>query len=459
MKKFRITGRSLFVTGSMGMKQPCCRCNGTNAKCKGCSCSRNKKGCSDCYPGRQGKCANAFVSSSRASTQPLLSNSSTSGSSVDVIQSSLPLPPSTADSGSSPHAPRADDSSQSAVPPQPPVVIPIRPPLSPPSTTRSPDTEQLESLQPTLQQLQASIETLAPALSSELPSSLPCPSASYCPQNMQQSSSGFIDPSSTLLWATNQQTCSQSPSSPSQECESLSATCCKCHSSGARCTACKCCREERSCVNCYPGRRGNCANAPAPPNVIIQSTSHLQPLHPMTHPSPTVLPPTSPPAHTVSSLPTSPQPCNPSALSQRPPVESRQNHPDPSPLSTSAPPVTPIRKQCTIEGCTALIAPSMWRIHMSLHASGALPGQVPAEWLSDQNLFVCPNCSQLVANTRQASHLQRCSQRLTNQTAHLQSPIAPEPQINLSLPTFEEVCQLHHPTLRFVPTKARPAFA
>eukprot|EP00731_Ephydatia_muelleri_P021465 Em0014g56a len=101
----------------------------------------------------------------------------------------------------------------------------------------------------------------------------------------------------------------------------------------------------------------------------------------------------------------------------------------------------------------------MWRIHMSLHASGALPGQVPAEWLLDQNLFVCPHCSQLVANTRQASHLQHCSQSLTNQIAHLQSSIAPEPQINQNLPTFEEVCQLHHPTLRFVPTKARPAFA
>ena len=161
---------------------------------------------------------------------------------------------------------------------------------------------------------------------------------------------------------------------------------------------------------------------------------------------------------TVSSLPTSPQPCNPSSHSQRPLAESRQP-PDLSLLSTSAPPVTPIRKQCTVEGCTALIAPSMWRIHMSLHASGALPGQVPAEWLLDQNLFVCPHCSQLVANTRQASHLQHCPQSLTNQIAHLQSSIAPEPQINQNLPTFEEVCQLHHPTLRFVPTKARPAFA
>eukprot|EP00731_Ephydatia_muelleri_P021341 Em0013g1068a len=147
-----------------------------------------------------------------------------------------------------------------------------------------------------------------------------------------------------------------------------------------------------------------------------------------------------------------------SELGWRPLAEPRQPL-DLSLLSNSAPPVTPIRKRCTIEGCTALIAPSMWRIHMSLHASGALPGQVPAEWLLDQNLFVCPHCSQLVANTRQASHLQHCSQSLTNQIAHLQSSIAPEPQINQNLPTFEEVCQLHHPTLRFVPTKARPAFA
>ena len=370
----------------------------------------------------------------------------------------------------------------------------------PGATTRPPDTQQLPPSQPIIQQLQASIETVAPASSSEHPSSLLSPSASSCPQNMQQSSSGCIDPSLTLPWATNQQLASrpcsfsqsQSPSPPSLERESQSATCCKCHSSGARCTACKCCREEHPCVNCYPGRRGNCANA-APPNVVIPSTSPFQPLLSMTQqslhlpqlplalsqsplfssqsPSPhallvlsnsqppsTGLPSTPPLAHTVSSLPTSPLPCNPSSHSQRPLAEPRQPL-DLSLLSNSAPPVTPIRKWCTIEGCTALIAPSMWRIHMSLHASGALPGQVPAEWLLDQNLFVCPHCSQLVANTRQASHLQHCSQSLTNQIAHLQSSIAPEPQINQNLPTFEEVCQLHHPTLRFVPTKARPAFA
>ena len=236
----------------------------------------------------------------------------------------------------------------------------------PGATTRPPDTQQLPPSQPIIQQLQASTETMALALSSEHPSSLPSPSALSCSQDtgMQQSSSGCIDPSLTLPWATNQQLSSrpcsfsqsQSPSPPSLERESQSATCCKCHSSGARCTACKCCREERPCVNCYPGRRGNCANAD-PPNVIIPSTFPFQPLLSMTQqslhlpqlplalsqspssqsPSPhallslsnsqppsTMLPSTPPLAHTVSSLPTSPQPCNPSSHSQRPLAESRQ---------------------------------------------------------------------------------------------------------------------------------------
>ena len=271
---------------------PCCHCNGINARWKFCAFAKAGRACTCCLPAKHGKCSNrATFSHYSASTTPMvLSN---------------PLPG---------------------------------------ATTRPPDTQQLPPSQPIIQQLQASIETMAPALSSEHPSSLPSPSASSCP--MQQSSSGCIDPSLTLPWATNQQLSSrpcsfsqsQSPSPPCLEWESQSATCCKCHSSGARCTACKCCREECPCVNCYPGRRGNCANA-APPNVVIPSTSPFQPLLSMTQqslhlpqlplalsqsplfssqsPSPhallslsnsqppsTVLPSTPPLAHTVSSVPT-----------------------------------------------------------------------------------------------------------------------------------------------------------
>eukprot|EP00731_Ephydatia_muelleri_P035891 Em0175g4a len=245
----------------------------------------------------------------------------------------------------------------------------------PGATTRPPDTQQLPPSQPIIQQLQASIETVAPSSSSEHPSSLSSPSASCCPQNMQQSlidvtlgNESAVSLKALFLFPVPI-TIATLPGAGVTIGHLL-----QCHSSGARCTACKCCREEHPCVNCYP---------------------------------------------------------------RRPLAEPRQPL-DLSLLSNSAPPVTPIRKRCTIEGCTALIAPSMWRIHMSLHASGALPGQIPAEWLVDQNVFVCPHCSQLVANTRQASHLQHCSQNLTNQIAHLQSSIAPEPQINQNLPTFEE---------------------
>ena len=82
-------------------------------------------------------------------------------------------------------------------------------------------------------------------------------------------------------------------------------------------------------------------------------------------------------------------------------------------------------------------------------------------WLRDHNAYVCHSCFQLVANSRHASHLRRCPQRCITST-QLSSIL---PSTNLQshasqvLPTFDQVCQLNHPTLRFVPAKARPAFA
>ena len=40
---------------------PCCRCNGSNAICKGCSCMRKKIACTDCYPCCHGKCRNLIT--------------------------------------------------------------------------------------------------------------------------------------------------------------------------------------------------------------------------------------------------------------------------------------------------------------------------------------------------------------------------------------------------------------
>ena len=44
------------------------------------------------------------------------------------------------------------------------------------------------------------------------------------------------------------------------------------------------------------------------------------------------------------------------------------------------------RKQCAVHGCPELIAPTMWRHHMSLHAKGLLPGSVPWNATREQAL-------------------------------------------------------------------------
>ena len=71
---------------------------------------------------------------------------------------------------------------------------------------------------------------------------------------------------------------------------------------------------------------------------------------------------------------------------------------------------------------------------------------------------LCPHCYQLVANSRHSTHLQRCTQSQIFNISH-SLPLIRDSQTNQELPTFAEVCQLNHPTLRFVPAKARPAFA
>ena len=188
---------------------PCCRCNGINARCKFCACAKAGRACTCCLPAKHGKCSNGSVFSH----------------------------------GSAPIATQAMISSQ---------------PLPRP-TAHSLETQQLSSLQPLLRQLQASSAAehssslLSPPASSYTQS--PQPSERHHspgPDDLSQSSSTSVLP--TLLSQF------QLPSSPSLEGESQPATCCKCHSSGARCTSCKCCREERPCVNCYPGRRGKCTN-------------------------------------------------------------------------------------------------------------------------------------------------------------------------------------------------------
>ena len=98
----------------------------------------------------------------------------------------------------------------------------------------------------------------------------------------------------------------------------------------------------------------------------------------------------------------------------------------------------------------------MWHSHMSLHARGRFPGDVPSSWMTDQNLSICTSCHQLVSNSRTVSHHRRCRFRAN-------TPDVVLPPTNLSdtstLPSLEEVFKLHCPTLCFVPARSRPPFA
>ena len=125
------------------------------------------------------------------------------------------------------------------------------------------------------------------------------------------------------------------------------------------------------------------------------------------------------------------------------------------------------RKQhCVVEGCPELIAPSMWKSHMTLHAQGVFPEEIPSTWLDEQDRYICHICLQLVSNRRQSSHSKIChGGGVVSSIPDFAGPLPPNPaktslsQPEPDLPTFEDVCLLNQPTLRFVPSKSRPAFA
>ena len=104
---------------------------------------------------------------------------------------------------------------------------------------------------------------------------------------------------------------------------------------------------------------------------------------------------------------------------------------------------------------------------MTLHVQNILPGDVPLEWLQEQDSFVCLSCHHIVANSRFGSHSTKCSGSTTG-IGPLQAQAASTTvgssqgdgdDSNAPLPSFEEVCSLRCATVHHIPQKARPAFA
>ncbi|KAL5516253.1 hypothetical protein EMCRGX_G001539 [Ephydatia muelleri] len=194
--------------------------------------------------------------------------------------------------------------------------------------------------------------------------------------------------------------------------------------------------------------------SPSPPSQIVPlSSSTLQGL-----PFPG---PYQPPSTSRQAFSDLPRQC----ASPEPVVQSRPSNAS-SPLSGCLPEphlVSTHRKQCIVDGCQEFIAPTMWRSHMNLHAKGVFSGEVPTWWLQEQNLTVCTNCFCLVAVSRFTSHLDKCSTIVVSgcrSFPHSSLGVScPSENPLPALPSWEEVCELQCPTIRYIPHKARPAVA
>ena len=183
--------REIQILYSEYHSMPCCSCNGKRALCRGCSCAKGKKGCTDCYPGRKGKCVNASIAAPQTSSQPCDLSPSRS-SAEHASQPSLPTPPQ----------PLEHDSYA-----LPPCVKANRPCTQlPPTPSPLSSSVQLQSTQVNEQQLFS-------------PDYLPSPESCTALRTEEPPSSAM-------------------------------PLCCKCKGDNARCVSCKCCKENRACVNC-----------------------------------------------------------------------------------------------------------------------------------------------------------------------------------------------------------------
>ena len=235
------------------------------------------------------------------------------------------------------------------------------------------------------------------------------------------------------------------------------AKCCPCTSNGiyAHCKSCICVKSNRPCSSCQPIKRGCCYNTKK--SVTIQAASSPE-VCSQPQPVYSLLPSQSPQSDSCASMPqpTNATPQSPTSSQLQPTASSTASSLFSTNSSDSSvhPQYDNHKKPCIVQGCQALIAPSMWRIHMEGHVRGTFCGAVPDTWLINQNLYICHHCSSLVAISHKSSHIKKC----------LKTPPSSEPSVATPLssasgddfPSLRDICNLKCPTIRFIPKPSQP---
>ena len=81
-------------------------------------------------------------------------------------------------------------------------------------------------------------------------------------------------------------------------------------------------------------------------------------------------------------------------------------------------------------------------------------------WLEEHDSYIWPHCSQLVSNLRTSSPSRKCTGGVIAQSQTSNQPsntnhMSINDQPAVTLQTFDEVCQLNLPTLRFIPSEVK----
>ena len=96
---------------------------------------------------------------------------------------------------------------------------------------------------------------------------------------------------------------------------------------------------------------------------------------------------------------------------------------------------------------------------MQEHAFGKITGDVPSTWLVENSLFICQNCSKLVACSHKNSHSRSCVCNHTVPSSPANSESTVTSPSATPFPSLEEVLALKQGTLKYIPSRARHQFA